>query len=106
MEVIRSRTKIAIKSLTPRSWLLPRRIVAFEFVSEAHALGRPETQRGVIDFEIARPCRQRKIRNRRIIFSVGDNRFNVHRWRYGVRLQMTGIQYLQDLAIHEPQLPI
>src|SRR6266568_7056336 len=78
-------------------------IAAFQFVAKAHFLRNYKTQCRVVNFEITRERRKTKIVVRRVVLSVGNNLFNMHRRRHCIPTQMTWIDHLQHDTICEPQ---
>src|SRR5580692_5749038 len=80
-KAIGSRWQVGVKRLPANSGFLPGRVSPFEPVPEAHFLRVDETQRSVIDLQVAQPRRKNQSVVWLIRLVVHDNFLNLHQRR-------------------------
>src|SRR5262249_33533158 len=107
-EAIGARRQVAVWLLPPVAHVHPVAIPAIELYLEPVLLGDDETERGVVDLQIARQRRQphAAIRSRGVCDPVSRDLFDVHGWRKLVERKMARIDHAQAVRRNKPQSPI
>ena len=91
-EAVVAGAEIVVKGLAAAAGILPFGIVALQFVAEAAFFRRHETERGIVDLQIADQRRQAQgalqIGCRKARFSVDRDLFDLHGWWESVDRQV------------------
>src|SRR5262249_10135980 len=102
--------EICVEGLSTIAGILPIRVVPFELIAKANFLWCDETERGKVDFQIARERRQPQapiaVSRYLIEFSVGGDLFDMHRRGKVVVRQMSWIDNAHAVSLQKQNLSI
>src|SRR5262249_50646970 len=109
-EGVVARRKIAVESLPARADVLPVAVPAFQFVAEQYLFRCDQTERGVVDLQVAHQCGQGHVsifvRAHRVALMICNDLLNVYRRRKFVERQMARIDNADSIHGCEPQFSI
>src|SRR5271167_68400 len=99
-------SKVTVEGLAARSSVMPVSIATVQFVAEAHFLRNDETERGVVNFEVARVRSKTKGLLRPMALSIDNDLLDVDGWSNGISREMGRVDGLQNTVVGKPQASI